>query len=232
MEWPQFADDSAVLVSSGNLATASFLLQKNLDSISSWLKLWKIKANESKSLQVTFATRQGICPPVILNNAEVPHSDHVRYLGIHLDRWLTWKNHIFTKRKQLGLQLRKLYWMFNRKSQLSIENKLLLYKVVLKPIWTYGVQLWGTASHSNIEIIQRFQSKMLRIITDAPWFVLNETLHHDLKIPTVKEVIKICTRNYSERITSHPNILACQLKSNEPTPRRLKKKIPWDQIYE
>jgi len=35
------------------------------------------------------------------------------------------------------------------KSQMSIENKLLLYKAILKPIWTYGVQLWGTAANSN-----------------------------------------------------------------------------------
>jgi hypothetical protein len=32
----------------------------------------------------------------------------------------------------------------------------LLYKTILKPIWTYGilVQLWGTASTSNIEILE------------------------------------------------------------------------------
>jgi hypothetical protein len=36
-----------------------------------------------------------------------------------------------------------------------------------KPIWTYGIQLWGTASTSNIEILERFQSKALRMIVDA-----------------------------------------------------------------
>jgi len=47
----------------------------------------------------------------------------------------------------------KMYWLFDRKSQLSTENKLLLYKTILKPIWAYGIQLWGTASNSNIEIL-------------------------------------------------------------------------------
>jgi len=54
--------------------------------------------------------------------------------------------------------------MLDNRSQLTIENKLLLYKAILKPIWIYGVQLWGTAANSNIEIIQRFQNKCLRII--------------------------------------------------------------------
>jgi len=78
----------------------------------------------------------------------LPQADEVKYLGIHLDRRLTWHTHITTKRKQLGLKLRNLYWIIGRKSQLSLENKLLVYKVIVKPVWTYGIQLWGTAPNS------------------------------------------------------------------------------------
>jgi hypothetical protein len=45
---------------------------------------------------------------------------------------------------------------------------------MLKRIWTYGIQLWGTASTSNIEILERFQLKDLHIITDAPSYVPNK----------------------------------------------------------
>jgi hypothetical protein len=60
-----------------------------------------------------------------------------------------------------------MYWITGHKSQLSLANKLLVYKAILRPIWTYGIQLWETASNSNIDILERFQSKVLRIITDA-----------------------------------------------------------------
>jgi hypothetical protein len=60
---------------------------------------------------------------------------------------------------------------------LSASNKLLIYKTILKPIWTYGIQLWGTASTSNIEIPERFQYKALRMIVVAPWYVLSTLLH-------------------------------------------------------
>jgi predicted component of type VI protein secretion system len=43
---------------------------------------------------------------------------------------------------------------------LSVERKLLLYKAVLKPILNYGIQSWGTASNSNIEILQRFNPRL------------------------------------------------------------------------
>jgi hypothetical protein len=60
-----------------------------------------------------------------------------------------------------------MYWLLGRKSKLSTSNKLLIYKTILKPIWTYGIQPWGTASTSKIEILERFQSKALRMIVDG-----------------------------------------------------------------
>jgi len=109
-----------------------------------------MKANEVKSVQVSFTLNKMTCPPLKLNNDHVHQADEVKYLGIHLDRRLTWRTHITTKRKQLDLKLRNLYWIIGRKSELSLENKLLVYKVTLKPVWTYGIQLWGTASNSNL----------------------------------------------------------------------------------
>jgi len=124
-----------------------------------------MKANEAKSVQVTFTLNKMTCPSVKFNNEYLPQADEVKYLGIHLDRRLTWRKHITTKQKQLDLKLRNLYGIIGCKSQLPLENKLLVYKVILKPVWTYGIQLWGTASNSNLEILELFQSKALRTIT-------------------------------------------------------------------
>jgi hypothetical protein len=95
-----------------------------------------MKANETKSTHVTFTLKLSPCPSVQLNSTYLVQPDDVKYLGIHLDRRLTWHKHTTTKRKQLDLQLQKLYWILGQKSQLSLENKLLMYKVILKPIWT------------------------------------------------------------------------------------------------
>ncbi|GBP35917.1 Probable RNA-directed DNA polymerase from transposon X-element [Eumeta japonica] len=104
---------------------------------------WRIKANTDKSVQVTFTLRRKTCPPVKLCNVEIPQADDAKYLGMHLDRRLTWRKHIWTKRKQLDCKLRGMYWLIGRKSQLSDASKMTIYKTILKPVWTYGIQLWA-----------------------------------------------------------------------------------------
>jgi hypothetical protein len=81
-------------------------------------------------------------------------------------------------------------WLIGKCSQLSLENKVLLYKAILKPIWTYSIELWGCAKPSKTKILQTFQSKTLRDITGAPWYVSNKTIHEDLNIPLITDVIK------------------------------------------
>jgi hypothetical protein len=53
------------------------------------------------------------------------------------------------------------------------QVKILMYKPILKPIWTDGIQLWGTASTSNIAILER-------IIVDAPRYVPNTVIRRAL----------------------------------------------------
>jgi hypothetical protein len=151
-----------------------------------------------------------------------------------LDKRLTWHKHLFTKRKHLGITLTKLYWLLRGRSTLNLSNKLLIYKVAIKPIWTYGIQLWGAASTSNIEILERFQSKALRLITNAPWYVPNAIIRRDLQVPSVKEEIRCLSAHYYAGLCTHPNLLANQL-SRSSAFRRLRRHLhpiyPTDSRY-
>jgi hypothetical protein len=162
-----------------------------------------------------------------MNNVQLPCEDHVKYVGLYLDKELTWQHHIFTKRKHLGVTLTKMYWLLGRNSQLSLSNKLLLYKTILKPIWNFGIQLWGTASTSNIEILERFQSKTLHMIVDAPRYVPNTLIRRDLQIPSVKGAISRYSSHCSARLTAHPNDTLLTLLET-PEHRRLRRYLPND----
>jgi len=78
------------------------------------------------------------CPTVTLNGQHNPQEETAKYPDLYLDCRLTWQKHIFTKRKQLGLKLHRVCWIIGMKSELSLENRLLIYKTILKPIWKHG----------------------------------------------------------------------------------------------
>jgi len=61
-------------------------------------------------------------------------------------------SYVTKKREELGLQYKHMYWLMCRRSALSTRKKLVLYKQILKPVWTFGIHLWGlhkTEQHSH-----------------------------------------------------------------------------------
>jgi hypothetical protein len=90
-----------------------------------------------------------------------------------------------------------------RNSELSVHNKLTLYKQVIRPVWSYGIQLWGCASESNIQVIQRYQNKVLKCIVNAPWYVRNSDFHRDLGIETVTDIIAKFSKSHEKTSRQH-----------------------------
>jgi hypothetical protein len=72
---------------------------------------------------------------------------------------------------------------------------------------------WGTASQSNIEILQKLKNKIPRTVKKAPPYVPNHVLHIDFQIPTirVREEIRRLGTNYKAKIQVHPNKLTTNL---------------------
>jgi hypothetical protein len=81
---------------------------------------------------------------------------------------------------------------------------------------------------SNTKIIQRLQSKVLRTITNAPWYVSNFTLHNDLQIPFITEEIKRYSTIYYYRLIGHENSYVTELSNPLNVRRRLKRQWPSD----
>ena len=110
-----------------------------------------------------------------------------------------------------------------RRSALSTHNKLVLYKQILKAVWTCGIQLRGCTRPSNITIIQRFHNKILRNIVDAPWYVRNADLHRDLNMKMVTTEIRQFAERHEKWLVQHDNVEAIQLLDNRELLRRLKR---------
>ena len=84
----------------------------------------------------------------------------------------------------------------------------------------------GTASNSNLEILQRFQSKLIRTITHSPCYKSKKILHRDLNISTIRNEIQATCAKYLRRLECHKSHLAINLLDNPDNIRRLKRKHP------
>lgn len=116
-----YTNDTTIMASHTNLKIASRNLQESRNQIQAWLKIWRIKVNEQKSVHVTFTLKKETCPPVEINNEQISQTKTAKYLGMHLDSRMAWKIHIWNKRKQLGHKLSKMYWLLNQSSHWTIR---------------------------------------------------------------------------------------------------------------
>ncbi|KAL4091433.1 hypothetical protein QTP88_026125 [Uroleucon formosanum] len=191
-----YADDKAIISINSNPEMASHNLQNHLTLMENWYTKWRFKINQSKSIHTTFTLRLSPCPEVSIYGTQIPTSSTVKYLGLTLDRRLTWAPHLRSKRQNLNLWLRLLKTFCNNNKYTHIKTKLLIYKSLIKPIWTYGIQLWGNAKISNINKIQTFQNITLRKLLNAPPYVSNLSIQQDLRMNSVKDEAKLYYKRF------------------------------------
>ncbi|KAJ4448808.1 hypothetical protein ANN_00199 [Periplaneta americana] len=165
------------------ICLASNHLQEALNIICPWIENWRIALNYNKCEAMIFTLCRPANPPCINLSTNVipwkPKDEAVKYLGVHLDRRLSWKHHINNELKLAYSRLAKLYPLLNKKSSLKLQNCMLLYTSLLRPLLLYACPVWGGAAISEIKHIQSFQNKVLRISLNSPWFVRNNQLHRE-----------------------------------------------------
>ncbi|GFV49503.1 RNA-directed DNA polymerase from mobile element jockey [Trichonephila clavipes] len=90
-----------------------------------------------------------------------------RFLGLHMDSRLTYKKHIDYFSEKFWGKINLAISLIGRKSPVSIENKVILCKQVLRPVITYASPVWGAAAVTHMKKIRVTQNKILRLTTNA-----------------------------------------------------------------
>ncbi|GFX66523.1 RNA-directed DNA polymerase from mobile element jockey [Trichonephila clavipes] len=149
-----YADDTVTLATYKNHNTITIALNNHLKLLETFFDTWKIKINIDKTIAVLFTNRKTQPTPPTLYSTQLQWSQSTKYLGLTLDKKLTWKQHIIQTRDKFRRAQRAIFPLIGRNSELNLYNKLLLYTAVLRPILTYGSPVWGYAANSNIKILR------------------------------------------------------------------------------
>ena len=135
-----------------------------------WLTSNKLTLNISKSNFVIFHPKQkkpNYKPKICLFDnkknkyATLESKEYIKYIGILIDKNLTWKHHIDTvslKISKMGGLLAKLRQFVPRQILLKI------YQSLIYPYITYGLAAWGQAAKTYLNKIPLLQKRALQKI--------------------------------------------------------------------
>lgn len=222
-----FADDTAIYSQSDIAIIANRKLQLYNRNLETYFKLWKIKINSNKIENIIFARKHSNNKVIVKNkfgNEDIEISENVKYLGVVLNKSLNYRSHIMYIAKKAFLLIKKLYPLMANGSRMNMDNKLRLYKAIIRPTITYGCSVWQNTGKQNIIKLQRIQNKCLRIILGKDRFTRIEEMHAEANMEYLHEYIQKLSQNVFEKIERHENPLIQKIIS-------IKRNTDWKTRY-
>lgn len=204
-----FADDTAITSTSKQPRLIVMRLQRHIAKLEEWLSTWKIHLNPSKTKAIYFSKSNVSRPESMLrvNRVEVNWCQEVKYLGLIFDQRLNWRRNSLNRVRLALNQLNSIYPLLNRRSRIANRTKVNLYKVLVRPVLTYGVPSWCNISRTELNKFQVIQNRALKIIANAPRYAINRVLHNDFHIPTLNDFFLKIITNYYRRTDLSTNDL-------------------------
>ena len=129
-----------------------------------WFKANKLTLNLDKTVCILFSSKSRTQELTLdIGTYKLHSSETVKFLGVWIDKKLTWNRHLSTiivKLKQ-NLHLLKLSNKF-----LNKETKKFIYYAHIYSHLTYGILIWGNMiSQSTINKIQKIMNTYFKLIT-------------------------------------------------------------------
>ena len=109
-----FADDTTLINHHKNKKILDFAMAHDLEILMEWYKANQLSLDLSKSVFMYFWESKDHTQ-LVVNNIEIPISDSMKFLGVHIDKELKWTTHVNCLHKKLMatnvcLVLIPIYW--------------------------------------------------------------------------------------------------------------------------
>ena len=177
-----FADDTNILYSDSCLEKLNEILQMEMNKITTWLNVNRLSLNSAKTKLILFRSRNKKSKhelKISINNESIKRVEKITFLGIVIDEFLTWRDHI----DLIAKKIIKCAAIISRIRHFTNLNSLkLIYYALVYPYLTYGNLIWGNAYKSHIQKLVNIQKKIIRLMTFKSYFDHTERIFNDLKI--------------------------------------------------
>ncbi len=183
-----YADDTTMYSSDANLHNLEIVTNIELRKLDEWFRTNKLALNVSKTKFSIFSPNKikSNNIQIAINDTNIERDQVTKFLGLHLDEQLSWKEHI----KKLRAKLASSIFVINRvKNYLPHDALKTVYYTLIHSHLIYGIQAWGGSPH--IEQLYKIQKKALRLINHTSYRSHTDPLFKRERILKIHDIYKL-----------------------------------------
>ena len=163
------------------LPTVQRQLQQSMNQIITFCGKRRISISEEKSFELVFRKRSHISQaektltPITLHTTPIQIKTTARFLGVHFDNKLTFREHITKIKNRAQHRILRLHTIQNQQYGPSNKTMVRLFKMYVRPLFEYGNIALFTAQPNHIKPWEILQTKYIRTILNKTYLNNNNT---------------------------------------------------------
>src|SRR5207302_9465897 len=182
-----------------------------LDMYIDWTDNWRVSVNASKSTAVLFSRRRKMPQErPRIGRTYLPWSNEVKYLGLHLDRRLTWRIHAQTLVQRATARLGQLFPLLASSAMTRRLGKIIVNTYLL-PVITYAAPVWGYLAAMHKRRLKSVYHRGFKLSAKIPRLYSSALMRRGLGVRSLDDVFRRLARRFYVRAARTSNPLIADL---------------------
>ena len=183
-----FADDTTIFNSHKSAKFLKYMLEHDLTLMMNWFKAKTLSLNLDKTVGMKFWDSSNSFT-LKVDDMPISMTNCVKFLGLHIDKNLTWQTHLSHLLEKLQTNRRMLSLGKHLLNQHCLKN---IYHSHLHTHISYGLSVWGSMiTQQKVNELFNIQKQCAWIITGQQKTVDISHLFSKLQILKIKDLIHI-----------------------------------------
>ena len=191
-----YADDTSLMFASDSVTHINDCVNDDLSNLKSWLQGNKLSLNVAKTHSLVVGSRKRLKdisddrvakPSFVVGEENVSIVENIKYLGVIVDKHLSWDEQISAVTKKVSRGLGMLRFS---KKYLPIATVQKMYRSLVEPYFRYSCPVWGVAGINAINRLQKLQNRAARIVTNSAYDASALPIIRKLGWLTINELIE------------------------------------------